>query len=160
MVVIPSNRLHRVIGHSGLPISEVGRQKVHRKGRRLHRGPTLRLRPQQLGLHGDFLCGRAPLHVAHYPLAGTLDHTGKFASGDERRGRSSAIVAAGCHGVGEINSYGLDANDDLARSGLRLGNIVNFQNFRTTGASDENGFHMDFDCTTRLSRRAVMEQAS
>ena len=145
--VVPLDGLHRVGGHARLPVRQVGGKKVHRKGGRLHRGPAGGLRPQQLGLHGDLLGGSAVLRVAHHALAGCFHDAGEFAAGDEGRSRRSGIGSAGGKGVGKVHADGFHAHDHLARLGLGIGHVAHFQNFRTTGTRNDDGFH-EIDSTT------------
>jgi hypothetical protein len=93
------------------------------------------------------------LGVAHHAIAGGFDHPGELAAGNERWRRSAAVSAAGRKRIGKVDAHRFHADDHFARFGLRVRQVAYFENFGTTGTSDDDGFHaFDFTMQTALLR--------
>ena len=75
------------------------------------------------GLFGE----GGPLRVAHNAAAAGI-MAGEFASGDEWRLGSAGVSSAGGEQVGEVEAAGFDFDHNLIGSGMRVRDILQFEN--------------------------------
>ena len=81
------------------------------------------------------------LRIAHHAFPGSFHHSGKLATRDEGRGRSTLVNAARGHGIGEVHSHSFDPHNHFARLGYWFQDIADFEYFRPAGTGDDNSFH-------------------
>ena len=141
---------------AGVDVAEVaehqdGRQVVHRdrgplrKGHLLGEGEDLESRHRDgLGVPAearerDHTASRRELSVD--PGAHALDRSRHLVADDARAPRRVGIEAEPRHHVGEVDARGADADEDLARSGLRVRTLTDLQDLGRPRAGDPDGSH-------------------
>ena len=112
-------------------------------GRQLHHA---------VGRHRDALARRAVARIAGHALARLdrgdalphrLDGAGKFRRRRERQLRLGLVPARDDQRVEEVERRRFDADDHLAGSGNRVGQVVNFEVVRSAEAGAYESLHGD-----------------
>src|SRR5208282_6675659 len=65
----------------------------------------------------------------------------EFAAGGERRLGSTGVSTARGEQIGEVQAARLHLHQNLLRGGMRVGNLLQFEDFGTAETSDDEGFH-------------------
>ncbi len=96
--------------------------------------------------HGFFGEG-GPLRVAHDAAsAGVVTAnfaSGEFASGGERRLGSAGVSAARGEQIGKVQAARFDFHQKLLGRGMRVGDLLQFEDFGTAETSDDECFHAE-----------------
>jgi hypothetical protein len=128
-------------GHPRLPVSEINREVVHRKRRRLLIAPRFGNRPQHVRIAGNFLRKGSPLHVSHHAASCSLFHSGELTACDQGRRWRARVSAFGGHEVSKVKPSGPCSHHGLPRLRHGFGSILNGERVRTTATRDDKSFH-------------------
>src|SRR4029077_6100286 len=110
--------------------------------------PIFRNGPDEVAMRHGFFGEGGPLRVAHHPspagfaVASKLD-AGEFAAGSKRRLGSIGVSAVHGHQIGKVQAARFHFHQNLVRGGMRVGNLLQFENLRTAETSDDEGFHAE-----------------
>ena len=105
--------------HARLPVSQIGREVVHRKAAALFVGPVVGTGQSMLEYAGVPFGKGGPLRISHHPPAGVFFNPGKLAAHDHGRRRRSRVASLGRHDVGEIEAS--SAHPDQSLAGFQFG---------------------------------------
>src|SRR5208337_5171470 len=79
--------------------------------------------------------------VTHDAPPSRFLNAGEFAAGRERRLGSAGVSAARGEQIGKVQAARLHLHQKLLRRGMRVGNLLQFENFGTAETGDDQRFH-------------------
>src|ERR1017187_8127123 len=131
----------RLLQQTRLPVGEVGGEEIYWESGGLFRGPIFRNGPGEVAMHHGFFREGGPLRVAHDAASARIFTTCKFAAGGERRLGSAGVPAARGEQIGKVQAARFHFHQKLLGRGMRVGNLLQFENLGPAETSDDECFH-------------------